>query len=321
MKCVVTGGAGYIGSVTSSLLLEAGHHVLVLDNLTTGHADAIPDGCAFIELDIRETARVAEALHGADAVLHFAAKSIVPQSVIDPDGYWDNNVHGSQSLLAAIREANVPRLVFSSTAAVYGNPATVPIPETAPTRPTNPYGETKLAIDMAIAEQAATTALAAMSLRYFNVAGATSALGERHDPETHLIPVILNNLASGSSEPVEVFGTDWDTPDGTCIRDYIHVIDLARAHLLALDAVTTGTHQVVNLGSGSGFSVLEVLAATTQATGIEVPWRAAPRRSGDPERLIAAVDTAREVLGWKASLPLVEMIADAWHFRNVHHGA
>lgn len=321
MKCVVTGGAGYIGSVTSSLLLEAGHDVLVLDNLTTGHRDAIPADCTFVELDIRDTATVAAALVGADAVIHFAAKSIVPESVIDPDGYWDNNVHGSQSLLRAIESAGVPRLVFSSTAAVYGNPNTVPITETADTHPTNPYGETKLAIDRAIAAQASASDLAAMSLRYFNVAGARGELGERHDPETHLIPVILNNLAAGASVPIDVFGTDWNTPDGTCIRDYIHVVDLGRAHVLALTAVTAGSHQIINLGSGTGYSVLEVLKATQEATGIEVPWRAAPRRTGDPERLIAAVDRAREVLDWKSALTLTEMISDAWRFRTGRHGA
>lgn len=310
MRCAVTGGAGYIGSVTTALLADAGHDVVVIDNLSTGHRDAV--SVPLVEADLRDTEAMVKALKGVDAVIHFAAKSIVPESVAHPDLYWDNNVGGSTSLLAAMREAGVHRLVFSSTAATYGDPARVPIREQDATEPTNPYGQSKLATDQAISQQAAEGWLAAASLRYFNVAGAHGQLSERHDPETHLIPVVLNGLGVADSAPVRVFGTDWDTPDGTCVRDYVHVVDLARAHLLALDVLVTGEHQIVNLGSGSGFSVLEVIGAVERVTGLPVPWEAAPRRPGDPQTLVASIERAAELLGWEPRLSLDEMIADAW---------
>ncbi len=310
MRCAVTGGAGYIGSVTTALLADAGHDVIVIDNLSTGHRDAVT--VPLVEADLRDTDAMAEALRGVDAVIHFAAKSIVPESVAHPELYWDNNVGGTTSLLTAMRQAGVHRLVFSSTAATYGDPVRVPIEEGDPTEPTNPYGQTKLATDHAISAQAAEGWLAAVSLRYFNVAGAHGDLGERHDPETHLIPVVLGNLDVAGAAPVRVFGTDWTTPDGTCVRDYVHVVDLGRAHLLALDVLATGHHEIVNLGSGSGYSVLEVIHAVERVTGLTVPWEAAPRRAGDPQTLIASIEKAGTLLGWEPSRSLDDMIRDAW---------
>lgn len=322
MRCIVTGGAGYIGSVTAALLLEAGHQVTVVDNLTTGHRDAVPTGCSLIEGDIRHKEALETILRDQDAVLHFAAKSIVPESVANPDAYWDNNVTGSQTLLNAMVAAGVKKIVFSSTAAVYGNPASVPIPEDAATKPTSPYGETKLAIDHAISEHADAGRLTAVSLRYFNVAGAHRHLGERHNPETHLIPNILASLTDPTASGLQVYGTDWSTPDGTCIRDYVHVVDLARAHVLALHMSLDEPHAVINLGSGCGYSVKEVIDAARDVTGLPVPWTAADRRAGDAERLIASVDRAQTLLGWTAQRSLHDMVEDAWHFhRGRHDGA
>lgn len=319
MRCVVTGGAGYIGSVTSSLLIDAGHEVTVIDNLTTGHRDAVPSACTFVDGDIRDQESMKELLRGHDAVLHFAAKSIVPESVTHPDIYWDNNVGGSLALLDAMDAADVRKIVFSSTAAVYGNPVSVPIQEDAPTVPTSPYGETKLAIDQAITERAAAGLLTAVSLRYFNVAGAHGHLGERHHPETHLIPNILESLTEPGGSGLQVYGTDWPTPDGTCIRDYVHVVDLARAHVLALGAPAAKPHTIINLGSGSGYSVKDVIDAAGDVTGLPVPWTATDRRAGDPERLIASVDRAQELLDWTAQRSLRDMVDDAWRFHRGRH--
>lgn len=257
MKLLVTGGAGYVGSVCAARLLEAGHEVVVVDDLSTGHADAIPDGCKFVEADIAEAAGDLLA-DSFDGVLHFAAKSLVGESMQEPFKYWHGNVVTSLRLLEAVREHGTPRLVFSSTAATYGEPENVPITEDAPTRPTNTYGATKLAIDHAISSYAAAHGLAAVSLRYFNVAGAHGAFGERHTVETHLIPIVLQ-VALGQREQVQMFGDDWPTEDGTCVRDYIHVTDLADAHLLALEHAQPGTHRVYNLGNGTGFSVKQVI--------------------------------------------------------------
>jgi UDP-glucose 4-epimerase len=315
VKLLVTGGAGYIGSVTTAELLGAGHDVTVLDDLSTGHRDAVPAGAEFVEGDVTDAARVLAAAR-YDGVLHFAARSLVGESVEAPDGYWRTNVGGSLALLDAIRATSTPRLVFSSTAAVYGDPETVPIREDAPTRPTNPYGATKLAVDHAIASYAAAYGLAAVSLRYFNVAGAHAGLGERHARETHLIPLVLG-AASGERPHVSVFGTDWPTPDGTCVRDYIHVADLARAHALALEAARPGRHEVCNLGNGTGFSVREVVDVARRVTGRDIPVVDAPRRAGDPAGVVASADRAREFLGWKPLRPgLEDMVADAWEFRR-----
>ncbi|WP_129308704.1 UDP-glucose 4-epimerase GalE [Streptomyces sp. L2] len=312
MKYLVTGGAGYVGGVVAQHLLEAGHEVTVLDNLSTGFREGVPAGAAFIEGDIRDAAKWLDASY--DGVLHFAAFSQVGESVTKPEKYWENNVGGSLALIAAMREAGIGRLVFSSTAATYGEPEQSPIAETAPTRPTSPYGATKLAVDHMITSEAHAHGLAAVSLRYFNVAGAYGRCGERHDPESHLIPLVLQ-VAQGRRASISVYGDDYPTPDGTCVRDYIHVADLAEAHLLALDAAAPGTHLICNLGNGNGFSVREVVETVREVTGHPIPEVIAPRRPGDPAVLVASADTARERLGWTPSrADLKEIVADAWEF-------
>jgi UDP-glucose 4-epimerase len=313
---VVTGGAGYIGSVVAAQLLAAGHEVTVIDDLSTGHADAVPIGAGFVESSIVDLGSVLDQWP-ADAVIHFAAKSLVGESVADPAGYWRNNVAGTLALLDAMVAHGVGRIVFSSSAATYGAADEQPVPETAPARPTSPYGATKLAVDLALADYAARYDLAAVSLRYFNVAGALvtdqQSFGERHANETHLIPNALSAVADGT--PLTVFGTDYPTPDGTCIRDYIHVVDLGHAHLRALDAAKG--HQVINVGSGRGYSVREVLAAVAAVTGSTVPVTETPRRAGDPPELVASVERARAVLGWAPELDLDAMVKDAWTFRGL----
>ena len=317
MKLLVTGGAGYIGSVVAAQLLAAGHDVLVLDDLSTGHADAVPRGAAFIQGTIRDKAAAALQEHGVEAVLHFAANSLVGESVADPAKYWTNNLGGTLALLDAMRTAGTPRIVFSSTAAVYGEPERTPIEETDPTRPTSPYGETKVAVDTALTEFARLYGFGAVSLRYFNVAGAQQAadgswLGERHSPETHLIPNVLAGAESGKG--VLIFGNDYPTPDGTCVRDYIHVTDLADAHLRALGACEPGRHRVYNLGNGAGFSVLEVIEVCREVTGHDIPAAVAPRRPGDPAVLVASSKKIQAELGWRADRDLRAMVADAWQF-------
>ncbi len=310
MKLLVTGGAGYIGSVVAAQLLEEGHEVTVLDDLSTGHADAVPPGAAFVQASITEAGGVLS--EGCDAVLHFAAKSLVGESVEKPGLYWSHNLGGTLALLDAMRQAGVNRIVFSSTAATYGEPERTPILETDPTRPGNPYGASKLAVDTALTAFAGLYGLGAVSLRYFNVAGAYGEFRERHTVETHLIPNVLK-VALGERESVSVFGTDYPTPDGTCVRDYVHVADLARAHLLALDACTPGEHQIYNLGSGTGFSVKEVVDVCREVTGHPIPTTVAPRRPGDPAVLVASSEKIRRELGWKpAHATLRDMVADAW---------
>ncbi|MDI9836141.1 UDP-glucose 4-epimerase GalE [Streptomyces sp. KAU_LT] len=311
-KFLVTGGAGYVGSVVAQHLIEAGNEVVVLDNLSTGFREGVPAGATFVEGDIRDAAKWLDA--SFDGVLHFAASSQVGESVVKPEKYWENNVGGSMALLGAMREAGVRTLVFSSTAATYGEPAEVPIVESAPTLPTNPYGASKLAVDHMITGEAAAHGLAAVSLRYFNVAGAYGEHGERHDPESHLIPLVLQ-VAQGRRASISVFGDDYPTPDGTCVRDYIHVADLAEAHLLALKAAVPGEHLVCNLGNGNGFSVREVIETVRQVTGHPVPEVVAPRRGGDPAVLVASAATARERLGWNPSrTDLAGIVRDAWEF-------
>ncbi len=312
MRLLVTGGAGYIGSVVAVHLLEAGHQVTVVDDLSTGHADAVPAGATFVKAGIDQIAPLLA--EGFDGVLHFAAKSLVGESVEHPERYWHNNVGGTMALLDAIRAAAVPRMVFSSTAATYGEPEEVPITETAPTKPTNPYGASKLAVDMMLAGEANAHGLAAVSLRYFNVAGAVGKQGERHTTETHLIPIALQ-AAAGRRDSLTIYGDDYPTPDGTCVRDYIHVDDLARAHLLALDAATGGEHRIYNLGNGAGFSVRQVIDAVETATGRRIPVTIGARRAGDPATLVASSARIREELGWVPRKPSVEeMAADAWQF-------
>ncbi|MFF4035772.1 UDP-glucose 4-epimerase GalE [Streptomyces sviceus] len=312
MKYLVTGGAGYVGGVVAQHLLEAGHEVVVLDNLSTGFREGVPAGASLIEGDIRDAAKWLDS--SFDGVLHFAASSQVGESVVKPEKYWDNNVGGTMALLGAMREAGVKKLVFSSTAATYGEPEEVPIVESAPTRPTNPYGASKLAVDFMITSEANAHGLGAVSLRYFNVAGAYGKQGERHDPESHLIPLVLQ-VAQGRREAINVFGEDYPTPDGTCVRDYIHVADLAEAHLLALKAAEPGEHLICNLGNGEGFSVRQVIETVRQVTGHPIPEVVAPRRAGDPATLVASAATAREKLGWNPSrADLAGIVADAWEF-------
>jgi UDP-glucose 4-epimerase len=313
VRVLVVGGAGYIGSVVAAQLLEAGHEVTVFDNLSRGHRAAVPEQARFVEGDLLDGGQVAAALApGYDGVLHFAALSLVGESVAAPERYYRTNVCGTLNLLDAMRRGGVPRFVFSSSAAVYGAPEQVPIPETAPTRPTNPYGGTKLAVDQLIGFECAAHGLAAVSLRYFNVAGAYRRWGELHEPETHLIPLVLR-VAAGASPHVQVFGTDYATPDGTAIRDYIHVQDLAHAHLLALTAARPAEHAIYNLGNGTGFSVREVIETARRVTGHPLPTVDAPRRPGDPPMLVASSEKIRRELGWQPAKPeLAEMVADAW---------
>lgn len=313
MKLLVTGGAGYVGSVCAARLLESGHDVTVVDDLSTGHADAIPSAARFVEADIAEGAGQLLA-EGFDGVLHFAAKSLVAESMQEPYKYWQGNVVTSLRLLEAMREHRVPKLVFSSTAAAYGEPETSPIDEGCPTRPTNTYGATKLAIDHAISSYAEAHDLAAVSLRYFNVAGAHGAFGERHTVETHLIPIVLQ-VALGQRDQVQMFGEDWPTEDGTCVRDYIHVTDLADAHSLALERARPGQHRIYNLGNGAGFSVRQVIDACRRVTGHPIPAQVAPRRAGDPATLVASSERAREELSWRPRrADLDAIVADAWEF-------
>lgn len=309
MKVFVTGGAGYIGSVVTQQLLAAGHSVTVLDDMSTGHRDAVPEGAEFIEGDLSMAAEVLNS--SFDAVLHFAAKSLVGESVQYPERYWHGNVVKSLGLIEDIRAAGVPRLVFSSTAAVYGNPLEDTITEDHPTTPINPYGASKLSIDMMLAAEAAAHGLATVSLRYFNVGGASDQLRERHDPETHLIPNLLNVAATGEGE-AKLFGTDYPTSDGTAVRDYIHVLDLAQAHLLAMEWVRPGVHEVFNLGTGVGSSVREVIETTSAVTGRAVPVTEEPRRAGDPAVLVASGQKAGRALGWQPQYALEDIITDAW---------
>jgi UDP-glucose 4-epimerase len=322
VRSLVVGGAGYIGSVVARHLVEAGHFVTVLDNLSKGHEWAVPDGVALRRVDLLDTVRVSEVVaEGFDAVLHFAALSLVGESVAQPVKYFRTNVGGTLNLLDAMRAAGVTRLVFSSTAAVYGEPDSVPIDEAAATRPTNPYGASKSAVDQAIGYEAAASGLGAVSLRYFNVAGASGRQGELHDPETHLIPSVLK-VALGEQEAVRIFGTDYPTPDGTAIRDYIHVDDLARAHLLAVEATTPGTHRVLNLGNGAGFSVREVVDTARLVTGCQIPAVETGRRSGDPAMLVASSGRIRAELGWVPEKPALEdMVSDAWHWMRARPDA
>lgn len=318
MKLLVTGGAGYIGSVCVRLLLDEGHQVVVVDDLSTGNVSAVAPGAEFIQDDFVSAAR--DLLPGGsfDGVLHFAAKALVGESVASPELYWIANLVKSLELLEVMRIAGTPRLIFSSTAATYGEPQSVPITEDSSTRPTNPYGATKLAVDQAIASYSEAHGLAATSLRYFNVAGAYGGLGERHGVETHLIPLILQ-VATGQRAEIMVYGNDWPTPDGTCIRDYIHVRDLADAHLLALRNAKPGTHRICNLGNGTGFSVREVIECCRRITGHPIPSRDVPRRPGDPAVLIASSEKAVTELGWAPRHNrLEEIVETAWAFAQLH---
>jgi len=324
LRVLVTGGAGYVGSVSVERLLDAGHDVVILDDLSTGHRESVPE-TASIEVasygDPDAMARLLERAH-VDAILHCAARSLVAESVRDPSRYYRDNVAGGIVLLEAARQAGIGRIVFSSTAAVYGVPDETPIRETAPLRPINTYGETKRTFEGALRFYGEAYGIRSVSLRYFNVAGATERNGEQHDPETHLIPNVLRAAETG--EPITIFGDDYPTPDGTCVRDYIHVADLADAHLVALEATASGDDRtndalVCNLGIGEGFSVREVVDAAAAVVGGAIPVTMGPRRTGDPPVLVAAPDRAREVLGWSATRPTLEaMIGSAWEWRRAH---
>ncbi|HLL00972.1 MAG TPA: UDP-glucose 4-epimerase GalE [Myxococcaceae bacterium] len=318
MKVMVTGGAGYIGSVVTEELLKGGDEVVVYDSLYKGHREAVVEGAAFMKGDLLDTALLRETLaqHRVEAVVHMAADSLVGESVKEPAKYFRNNVLGGLSLLDAMRGAGVSRLVFSSTAAVYGEPAKQPIEESDPTQPTNPYGETKLAFERSLRWYDEAYGLKFVSLRYFNAAGATERSGERHDPETHLIPIVLQ-AAAGSRPEVTVFGADYPTPDGTCVRDYIHVVDLAQAHVLALHALVKGhPSSIYNLGcGGEGYSVKQVIDCARRITGKEIPVRQGPRRAGDPAVLIASSARIVRELGWRPKHQQLDVIVEsAWRW-------
>ena len=311
MRVLVTGGAGYIGSTAADILMSQGYEVSVFDDCSTGHADNVATGVTFIQGSLLNRGEIAQSLKGCDAVMHFAGKSLVGESVEKPELYWSVNVGGTRNLLDEMRAAKISKLIFSSSAATYGEPEVLPILETASNRPTNAYGASKLAVDAMITDEARGHGLSAASLRYFNVAGAHKSsrgwLTERHNPETHLIP---NVLRSSSENPVKIFGSDWPTKDGTCIRDYVHVVDLIDAHIKALNSLGNPGHEIFNLGSGGGYSVREVIAAASQATGSQIPFVDSPRRAGDPAVLIADITKANHVLGWKPTRNLEVMVSD-----------
>jgi UDP-glucose-4-epimerase GalE len=318
MNVLVTGGAGYIGSHMVRVLARAGHRVVVVDDLSSGHAETIPPGVRFVKSDVRAHDVVLPLLRDEkiDSVFHFASRIQVGESVRDPRLYFRDNLAAAVSLLEAVLDARVRSFILSSTAAVYGEPIRVPIDEEHPTSPLNPYGETKLGIEKMLAAYAGAYGLRYAALRYFNAAGADEGLAERHDPETHLIPLVLNAAVDG--RPMTIFGEDYATEDGTCIRDYIHVLDLARAHLAALDHLEKGgASGVFNLGTGRGHSVREVIACAERVTGRKVPVVVGPRRPGDSPVLVASPERAKGVLGWSAQRPALEdIVRDAWISRG-----
>jgi UDP-glucose 4-epimerase len=322
MKVLVTGGAGYIGSVVTEELIKDGHEVVVYDSLYKGHREAIVDGAEFVHADLADvdTLRATLESNRIEAVVHMAADSLVGESCVEPAKYYRNNVVNGLILLDAMRAAGVLRIVFSSTAATYGQPETVPIEETAPNDPTNPYGESKLAFEHAMRWYSEAYGLRFVSLRYFNAAGASEKCGEDHSPESHIIPIALQ-VAAGTREFVEVYGDDYPTPDGTCLRDYIHVIDLARAHILALKALKTSeATRIYNLGcGGNGYSVNQVLETAREVTGKSIPARIGPRRAGDPAVLIASSEKIQRELGWNPEFQDLRVIVEtAWRWMQSH---
>ena len=314
MKVFITGGAGYIGSVCSELLLNEGYEVAIFDNLIEGHRRAVDSRAQFIQGDLADRDQIERALSNTrpDAVMHFAAYALVPESMRDPSKYFRNNVSNGLNLLDAMLTTGVQRIIFSSTCALFGPPDRVPIDETAPARPANPYGESKLAFEKILRWYDQVHGLKFVCLRYFNAAGATEDLGEDHRPETHLIPNVLK-VALGQRPSLEIYGTDYETPDGTCIRDYIHIVDLAHAHILALGATASGFY---NLGTGGGSSVKEVIAACRKITGRQIDTIEKPRRPGDPPRLIASSEKIKKELGWQPQFQSLDVIIEtawAWH--------
>jgi UDP-glucose 4-epimerase len=315
VKLLVTGGLGFIGGVVTHRLVQAGHHVEVLDDLSTGHADTLPDGVVLHRRSIHDVGRVLTPDADFDGVLHLAALIAAGDSVRHPDQYWHTNVTGSLALLAAMRSAQVPRLVFASTGAVYAPKDLGTLTETDPIAPASPYATTKYVVDMAITNHTTAFDLGAVSLRYFNAAGAVGHLGERRHPETHLIPLALRAATTG--RPVRIFGDDYPTPDGTCIRDYVHVDDLAAAHLLVLDTVQSGHHDIYNLGNGRGYSNKQVLAAVADVTNAKLDIEVAARRPGDAVIVIASSKKAERELGWIPTRPkLTDIINDTWQFHR-----
>src|SRR5216684_5173687 len=318
-KIVVTGGAGYIGSNAAHLLVRRGFDVLVVDDLSRGHAHNVT-GIPFRQLNLSDTRALTDLLvrEKADAVIHFAAYIAVGESTQNPELYFSKNVGGTISLLAAMAQAKLKRLVFSSTAAVYGMPKTVPIPEESPFAPVNPYGETKVMVETILGWLDRYSGLRSIALRYFNACGSDpeSGLGEEHDPETHLIPLLLRAVVTEA--PITIYGDDYETPDGTCIRDYIHVTDLAEAHLLALEKLlASGASDAFNVGTGTGHSVMEVLRAVEEVTGRTVPYEIGPRRAGDAPTLVANSDKLKRALGWKPRFPeLSDIVTTAWQFEK-----
>src|SRR5579875_3413621 len=320
MKLLVTGGAGYIGGTVAKLLLQNGHKVTIIDNLCHAKRNEVPEGATFVECDIAERSRVESVLRDTqpDGVLHFAALIEAGESMQKPEIYFRNNTASTLALLEAMHATGVKKLVFSSTAAVYGEPERVPIDETAKLAPTNAYGESKLLVEQILVWLNRIHGLRYASLRYFNVAGALPGRGEAHEPETHLIPLILD-VALGRREKIFIYGDDYETPDGTCIRDYIHVVDLTAAHILALDALAERDRVICNLGNGQGFSVKEVVEAARRVTGHPIPVEIKPRRPGDPARLVASSARAHAELGWKPQIPEIDRILQSaweWHQRR-----
>ena len=318
MKVLITGGAGYIGGTVATMMMKAGHQVTVLDNLCHSKRSGVPEGAEFVQTDVADRPRVEALLRELqpDGVLHFAALIEAGDSMRIPEVYFRNNTASTLALLEAMHATGVKKLVFSSTAAVYGEPDEIPIAETARLAPTNAYGESKLLVEYMLQWLHRIHGLRYASLRYFNVAGALPGRGEAHEPETHIIPLILD-VALGRRDKILIFGDDYDTPDGTCIRDYIHVADLAAAHMLALDALDRHDRLICNLGNGQGFSVKEVIEAARRVTGHPIPVEIQPRRAGDPARLVASSARAQKELGWKPELPGIEQIlASAWEWHQ-----
>lgn len=319
MRVLVTGGAGYIGSVVAERLVEEGHETTVLDDFSKGHREAVPRGCAVVEVDLRDRGALVAALRGrkVDVVMHMAASSLVGESMQDPGKYFENNVSAGIHLLEAAMALGADKFVLSSTAATYGEPEGSPITEDFPVVPTNPYGESKLLFERILAWYSRVRGLKWISLRYFNAAGASEERGEHHDPETHLIPLVLAAASAGTE--VRIFGDDYPTRDGTCIRDYIHILDLADAHLLAMEALARGTQGIFNLGNGEGFSVKDVVAAAEEVTGRRIRTVVAPRRPGDPPSLIASSARAKQALRWNPTRgDLKEIIGSAWRWHLKH---
>lgn len=323
MKLLVLGGAGYIGSHTATELLDNGHEVVIADNLVTGYREAVPEKATFYQGDLRDKDFLVDLLtkEKVDAVIHFAAFSLVGESVTNPLKYYENNLYGTKVLLDAMIETGVDKIVFSSTAATYGEPENIPILESDRTCPTNPYGETKLAMEKMISWAAKAHGLHFVSLRYFNACGAhkSGKIGEAHNPESHLIPLVLQ-VPNGKREFVSIYGNDYDTPDGTCIRDYIHVTDLAKAHILAVEYLMSGGESdIFNLGNGVGYSVKEVIETARKVTGHPIPAKEETRRAGDPARLVASGEKARKNLGWEPEIKdLADIISSAWKWHKAH---